>query len=162
MVTHDQEEALTMADRIVVMNNAVIMQVDTPQNIYENPCNPFVADFIGSVNFMNTNTTPSSDGSIIAIRPENILIHHSQDNDTVKAVITDMEYRGNFYRITVKTHENSQKSNNLLYLDVPSNEVSEKMLSVNKIIPVKLKESKVLKYTNRNTISSGGFEYVAN
>lgn len=47
-VTHDQTEAMTMADRIVVMKNGVIQQIDTPQNLYKNPKNMFVAGFIGS------------------------------------------------------------------------------------------------------------------
>jgi multiple sugar transport system ATP-binding protein len=47
-VTHDQTEAMTMGDRIVVMKDGVIQQVDTPQNLYDKPCNAFVASFIGS------------------------------------------------------------------------------------------------------------------
>ncbi|MDO8974457.1 putative 2-aminoethylphosphonate ABC transporter ATP-binding protein [Reyranella sp.] len=52
MVTHDQEEALTMADRIVVMNHGAIEQVGTPQEIYRRPATAFVADFVGSMNFL--------------------------------------------------------------------------------------------------------------
>ncbi len=52
MVTHDQEEALSMADRIVVMNHGVIEQVGTPHDIYERPASPFVADFVGKVNVL--------------------------------------------------------------------------------------------------------------
>lgn len=54
-VTHDQTEAMTMGDRIVVMKDGIIQQVDTPQNLYEHPCNAFVAGFLGSpqMNFMN-------------------------------------------------------------------------------------------------------------
>ncbi len=52
MVTHDQEEALSMADRIVVMNHGVIEQVGTPMEIYEQPATPFVADFVGKVNVL--------------------------------------------------------------------------------------------------------------
>lgn len=52
MVTHDQEEALSMADRIVVMNHGVIEQVGTPQEIYECPATPFVADFVGKINVL--------------------------------------------------------------------------------------------------------------
>ena len=53
-VTHDQTEAMTMGDRIVVMKDGVIQQVDTPQNLYNTPCNKFVAVFIGSpqMNFL--------------------------------------------------------------------------------------------------------------
>ena len=50
MVTHDQEEAMSMADRIVVMNHGVIEQVGTPMQVYREPASPFVADFVGKVN----------------------------------------------------------------------------------------------------------------
>ena len=49
-VTHDQEEALSISDRIVIMNDGVIVQIGSPKDIYTNPKNQFVADFIGRVN----------------------------------------------------------------------------------------------------------------
>ena len=52
-VTHDQEEALTMSDRVCVMNNGAIAQVGTPEDIYNEPANAFVADFIGEANIIN-------------------------------------------------------------------------------------------------------------
>ncbi len=52
LVTHDQEEALSMADRIVVMNQGRIEQVGTPREVYETPATPFAADFIGKVNVL--------------------------------------------------------------------------------------------------------------
>lgn len=52
-VTHDQEEALTMSDTVVVMNNGVIEQIGTPEDIYNEPVNAFVADFIGEANILN-------------------------------------------------------------------------------------------------------------
>ena len=52
MVTHDQEEALTMADRVVVMDKGNIKQFDTPINLYNKPANEFVADFVGHMNFL--------------------------------------------------------------------------------------------------------------
>ena len=95
MVTHDQEEALSMADRIVVMNNAVIEQVGTPEEIYETPQTNFVADFIGTVNFI--------DGSY-AVRPENIALDiHGE----ISGKITDIEYRGAFYRLFVDSKRGS-------------------------------------------------------
>ena len=53
MVTHDQDEALVMADRIAIMDEGSIIQLDTPKDIYENPKNFFAANFIGRMNFIN-------------------------------------------------------------------------------------------------------------
>jgi iron(III) transport system ATP-binding protein len=52
MVTHDQEEALSVADRIVVMNHGVIEQIGSPLEVYRDPSTPFVADFVGKVNIL--------------------------------------------------------------------------------------------------------------
>ena len=64
-VTHDQEEALTMSDRIAVMHEGRLLQVDTPENIYERPATRFVADFIGRTNFLE-GTLASSDELVLA------------------------------------------------------------------------------------------------
>ncbi|MBP3310921.1 MAG: sn-glycerol-3-phosphate ABC transporter ATP-binding protein UgpC [Butyricicoccus sp.] len=63
-VTHDQTEAMTMGDRIVVMKEGVIQQADTPQELYDHPCNLFVAGFIGSpqMNFVDAEIRKTSDG----------------------------------------------------------------------------------------------------
>ena len=65
-VTHDQVEAMTMATRIVVMKDGLIQQVDTPQNLYDKPCNIFVAGFIGTpqMNFINCQLTRRDDGNV--------------------------------------------------------------------------------------------------
>jgi len=57
MVTHDQEEALAMADRIVVMNQGVIEQIGTPSDIYRQPASAFVADFVGTMTFLDAEVT---------------------------------------------------------------------------------------------------------
>ena len=94
MVTHDQEEALTMADRIVVMNQGVIEQIGTPTEIYREPSTLFVADFIGAMNQItgkagkNNSVTigeitftsrkhelKQGDPVVVAIRPEDIVPH---------------------------------------------------------------------------------------
>ncbi len=64
-VTHDQTEAMTMADRIVVMKDGYIQQVDTPQHLYDLPCNSFVAGFIGSpqMNFVDSMLKKAADGT---------------------------------------------------------------------------------------------------
>ncbi|MCH3917581.1 MAG: ABC transporter ATP-binding protein [Spirochaetia bacterium] len=64
-VTHDQEEAMTISDRIVIMSQGKIQQVDTPQEIYAHPTNRFVADFIGKVNFLDGTVTGIEDNQLI-------------------------------------------------------------------------------------------------
>ncbi len=61
-VTHDQEEALSMSDRIAVMSNGVIEQLDEPRAIYDRPLTPFVADFIGDMNFLEGEVREAADG----------------------------------------------------------------------------------------------------
>jgi spermidine/putrescine ABC transporter ATP-binding subunit len=62
-VTHDQEEALSMSDRVAVMSNGVIEQLDEPRAIYDHPVSPFVADFIGDMNFLAGEVTEVADGA---------------------------------------------------------------------------------------------------
>jgi spermidine/putrescine ABC transporter ATP-binding subunit len=61
-VTHDQEEALSMSDRVAVMSNGVIEQLDDPRVIYDRPLTPFVADFIGDMNFLTGPVAEAADG----------------------------------------------------------------------------------------------------
>src|SRR5689334_22024865 len=61
-VTHDQEEALSMSDRVAVMSNGVIEQLDEPRVIYDRPLTPFVADFIGDMNFLDGEVVEAADG----------------------------------------------------------------------------------------------------
>jgi spermidine/putrescine transport system ATP-binding protein len=61
-VTHDQEEALSMSDRVAVMSNGVIEQLDEPRVIYDHPLTPFVADFIGDMNFLTGPVVEAADG----------------------------------------------------------------------------------------------------
>ena len=76
-VTHDQTEALTMGDRVVVLDKGVIQQAASPEEIYNNPANMFVAGFVGSpqMNFIDSKDFPykTKDNAIIGIRPEKML-----------------------------------------------------------------------------------------
>jgi len=95
MVTHDQEEALSVADRIVVMNQGVIEQVGTPLDIYREPASPFVADFVGKVNVLPARVSSgelrfgslriSCDGADrearVYLRPEDVLARPIADGD---------------------------------------------------------------------------------
>jgi iron(III) transport system ATP-binding protein len=84
-VTHDRNEALSMADRIAVMHNGILQQVGTPQEIYEKPRNSFVAKFLGDTNILNEN------GKNISIRPECIRIG---DSGEIKAELVNGTYLG--------------------------------------------------------------------
>lgn len=74
-VTHDQTEALTMGDRVVVLDKGIIQQADTPQQIYNNPANMFVAGFIGSpqMNFIDGEMLSFDNNIIAGIRPEKMI-----------------------------------------------------------------------------------------
>ncbi len=74
LVTHDQEEALTMADRIVVMNHGVIEQVGTPLQVYREPASAFVADFVGRINALPART---ADGGVLQIGQHRIPVGHA-------------------------------------------------------------------------------------
>ena len=82
-VTHDQVEAMTMASRIVVMKDGLIQQVDTPQNLYDSPCNIFVAGFIGTpqMNFINAKLVKNGDGVNIEFAGNSIKLPADKANN---------------------------------------------------------------------------------
>src|SRR4051794_25344586 len=96
-VTHDQVEAMTMGDRIAVMNLGVLQQVGTPEELYENPSNTFVAGFIGSP-AMNLVPAPSVDaggaGRIVGFRPEHIELDRQAGGIQFHAGVEVVEYLG--------------------------------------------------------------------
>jgi iron(III) transport system ATP-binding protein len=69
-VTHDQEEAMAVSDRIAVMNNGQVQHAGTPVNIYHRPANVFVADFIGKANFLKRTLEPVGDRVLLALTPD--------------------------------------------------------------------------------------------
>jgi ABC-type Fe3+/spermidine/putrescine transport system ATPase subunit len=73
-VTHDQEEALALSDRIVVMKDGEVTQIGTPYEIYENPISTFVGDFIGQSNFINGRVSSVSDNAAIIELQKNLTI----------------------------------------------------------------------------------------
>jgi spermidine/putrescine ABC transporter ATP-binding subunit len=73
-VTHDQEEALAMSDRIAVMSHGVIEQLDEPRAIYDRPLTPFVADFIGDMNFLDAEIVEAENGRFAAVVGDGLVI----------------------------------------------------------------------------------------
>ncbi len=126
MVTHDQEEAMTMASRIAVMSEGHLLQVGAPSDIYETPATRFVADFIGNVNMMSGTLSHDNPDHVIidcadcshyvghgitgtagmslsvAVRPEKIQLqreapqHPNSPHNQVQGTIRDMSYFGSF------------------------------------------------------------------
>lgn len=108
-VTHDQEEALTMSDRIAVFNEGKIEQVGTPADVYERPASPFVAGFVGTSNLISGEIAKRITGSeqMFSVRPEKI--HLGAVNGRVEpnmlsidGVIRDVVYLGLFTRYLVE------------------------------------------------------------
>ena len=119
-VTHDQEEALTMSDRVCVMNNGVIAQVGTPEDIYNEPANAFVADFIGEANIINGIMLEDCKVRLlgveldcvdkgfeknkpvdVVIRPEDIEVVAPQDAK-LNGVVEDVIFKGVHFEISVR------------------------------------------------------------
>lgn len=117
-VTHDQIEAMTMSDRVFVINRGVVQQVGTPMEIYQKPANQFVADFVGKVNFMKgevkekgilihgVNQLIPYDGKltgnvIMAVRPENIELV-SKEQSSLSGTLSAVYYLGDEYDYRVK------------------------------------------------------------
>ena len=144
MVTHDQEEALTMADKIVVMNHAEIMQIGTPEEIYQRPANPFVADFIGSINFFLKNNEEH------AIRPEHVTI---VQKDGIKTVVESMEFRGSVYRTEVRVlEENTHLYNEKIVVDILASEVEATAIRKGKPIQISFSENHMLSYGKKGIV----------
>ena len=122
-VTHDQEEALTMSDTIVVMSDGFIQQVGKPKEIYDEPANAFVADFIGESNiytgtifpdhkvkilnqlFEMVDTFPLHQKVDVVIRPEDVIIKE-QDQGTVNGKIVSKIFKGIHYQYVIMVGKN--------------------------------------------------------
>jgi sulfate transport system ATP-binding protein len=105
IVTHDQEEAMEVADRIVVMNQGRIEQIGTPAEIYDQPATPFVMSFVGAVNVLPGNgplAASASNNSIqgdhsagqLFIRPHDLDLHLSPQPDSVPAILRRITHMG--------------------------------------------------------------------
>jgi iron(III) transport system ATP-binding protein len=133
MVTHDQEEALSMADRVVVMNAGRIEQVGTPQQIYREPASAFVADFVGKVNVLSAiaqadgrfrvgdvlidaapGARPVAAGTPVKLylRPEDVVVNGSATDHPNRAAgqVQKIEFLGAFCLVTVRVASAADQS----------------------------------------------------
>ena len=159
MVTHDQEEALTMADRIVVMNQGAIEQVGAPQDIYRAPATAFVADFVGAMNFLaGTLDAPDrvrvgglaftclpQDGLArgaavrLCIRPEDVRVRDlpADAANRVAVEVTELDFVGAFCRATLKAGDTA------LVADFSSNLMRDLGVAAGKKLDVALPPDRV-------------------
>jgi len=111
-VTHDQQEALSMSDRIAVFNEGNIEQVDTPSNIYLSPNSSFVANFVGTTNVINKDIALNNFKIVksFSIRPENISIINSDNKyDYIcSGIVIESQFQGSLYKIILKTSFDQQ------------------------------------------------------
>jgi polar amino acid transport system ATP-binding protein len=126
-VTHDQEEALSISDRVAVLDRGVIQQIGTPMELYDHPANRFIADFVGTINLLSGSISKDGSGlcfhcptlgripllsanagegnAEVAIRPHALtLSERAQNGDRMwlDGLVTEREFLGEFVRYTVK------------------------------------------------------------
>ena len=103
-VTHDQEEAMSISDRIVVMSRGKFEQTDTPAEVYDHPKNRFVAEFMGDMNFLS-----DGEGGHIAVRPENITFAPAGGGQLQGRIVTVMVL-GHFLEINMDTAQGTVRA----------------------------------------------------
>jgi len=118
-VTHDQEEALTMSDRLAVFNEGRIEQIGAPAEVYERPATEFVAGFVGVSNVLERN------GKTFTVRPEKIRMHFDEAGDGELGRIREVVYVGMFTRYIVELDSGGELTVVRQNLETSSQEVLE-------------------------------------
>ena len=111
-ITHDQEEALNMSDRIAVMHGGLFEQIGSPAEIYDAPRTSYVAKFVGSANILSgvSPSSPLLPNETIAVRSDNIIIEpYSGAGPGLTGVITDKHFAGGLLRVSVKLDDNGEE-----------------------------------------------------
>jgi iron(III) transport system ATP-binding protein len=177
MVTHDQEEALTMADRVVVMDEGKLMQYATPHELYGSPENAFVAGFIGKMNFISDCMGRDPDSIffgqyilqtkkdaainyqgrpvIIAIRPEDIRIirDSSIDDNILKTLVERIEFRGSLYTIRLRVlHQAGGATDQRLEMDLQVEAMESLEIRTQMELPIHLPPERVLLFKAKKPV----------
>ncbi|GAA5232589.1 putative 2-aminoethylphosphonate ABC transporter ATP-binding protein [Verticiella sediminum] len=134
MVTHDQDEAMVMADRIAVMNGGCIEQFDTPENIYYEPATPFVANFIGHSNWLASDgvrdgtahvaaaglpiaAAPDQGACLLFFRPETVAVRTEAAAGYLPGQIVDYLFLGSRYRLSIQVQTSAGST--IVLADMP-------------------------------------------
>lgn len=174
MVTHDQEEALTMADRIILIDDGRLVQCDTPQEIYQEPATEFVAGFIGVMNFMQgwrvqgegrvcfgphdlnvrgqRGVLQKSERVTLAVRPEDIrVVEETQGgSNIISTEVEKIEFRGAGYRLRLKLKMDDPKSQFQIFeADMPAEKLDRLGIRIGHTIAVHFPAERILCFTSR-------------
>jgi iron(III) transport system ATP-binding protein len=168
MVTHDQEEALTMADRILVMDHGLVAQQGTPRDIYDAPATPFVASFIGAMNFLAgarkldqglfalgesrlravREPQPLAPGqqATLGIRPEDVVFHSADagSENRLQAKVVHLEFRGPNTRVSLVLAQPGPKIP--LEADLPAAKARELCLAPEALVQLELPAERISAY----------------
>ena len=166
MVTHDQEEAQSMADLIFVMKDGAIIQSGSPREIYEHANSPFIADFIGITNFIEAETTASDQVRIgdtmlrcdasgfasgssvkLAVRPEYIrtVFSAADAENQLFGELKDIEFLGSFQRLHVNV---PSLQNTVLMVDINTAQSDGKDLEIGRDLTLELPKTAITVYAN--------------
>ena len=178
IVTHDQEEALTMADRVVVMDEGKLMQYATPHELYVSPRNPFVASFIGNMNFISDCMGRDPDSIffgqytlqlkqggavkyqgrpvIVAIRPEDIRVirDESVDFNILKTKVERIEFRGSLYTMRLRVlHPAGGATDQRLNMDLQVETMESMNIRTQMELPIHLPPERLLLFKRQRGTS---------
>jgi sulfate transport system ATP-binding protein len=146
-VTHDQEEALEIADEVVIMNQGRVEQVGTPQEVYDRPATPFVYQFLGNVNVLRApalaaalaRTGRGADQNpegLIYVRPHDIeLTAHDAGGDGLSAVVRHIHAAGPLARVVLEQIQSREH----VEVEISRSELSELGLKVNDLVRIRLR-----------------------
>jgi iron(III) transport system ATP-binding protein len=166
MVTHDQEEALSMADRVVVMNQGAIEQVDSPEAIYRAPASEFVADFVGAMTFLDgvmgdgggvdvkgmtfavADGRGAAKGEVVRIgfRPEDVIFDDGAGN-SFSARVSAREFLGSVTRVRLTPAGRTEPS---FTADLPAGEAARNAAAIGAVVAVCLPPASLHVFRRRN------------
>jgi sulfate/thiosulfate transport system ATP-binding protein len=148
-VTHDQEEALEIADQVVVMNNARVEQVGTPQEVYDRPASPFVYEFLGNVNVLRAQTLARTGAhafgsagleanGLVYVRPHDIAVSLDQPGaEGLPAVVRHIHAAGSQARVLLE----NVSTRELVEAEIARLELDQLELEVNDLVRIRLRQA---------------------
>jgi len=151
-VTHDQEEAMEVANRVVVLNKGRIEQQGTPSEIYDHPANAFVSRFIGHTNVFDLDEhdndwlqttgllTPNQEGKIAHVRPHDIIIEKSKTANAAPATVKDWQHLGGLIRLEL-VKNGSNGSATPVFAEMPNDQFKQLKLNRGDNVDLKIRQA---------------------